>query len=135
MSIIFGYPPNIADIVERFPAIKGRTDIAFAYAPHIYLPSGRMPHPALEAHEKVHIKRQGVDPRGWWRCYMDVREFRFDEEAYAHAAEYLALIDGKPRFERRLILRETARKMLEPIYERMTQIGEAAALKAIKGCI
>lgn len=79
------YPPNIEEIRETFD-LKGNE--VFAYAPHIYNPSGGPLTPALIAHEKVHIEQQGDDAAAWWKTYLLDPGFRMNQEIAAHQEEW-----------------------------------------------
>lgn len=119
MNVLSTYPPNFA-AVHKFFRLKGRPDVVFAYAPHIYNPSGR-PLPAdVVAHEHVHLSRQGDNPKEWWRRYMNEPVFRFEEEVLAYRAqldvlgETLNLKDWKKALDRICTVASG------PMYGRMT---------------
>ena len=122
-------PPNFAQIVAVFPMARAPT-VIFAYAPNIYVPSGKEIPPALVAHETVHIERQqkiGVEL--WWEKYLADPQFRFDEELLAHRAEFRATRTLTHRQEE-VALKIIAKKLAAPLYGRMVKTEEAMRLIA-----
>ena len=125
MNIIHRRPPNFADIVAVFPGASSM-DVIFAYAPDIYVPSGRPLPPALIAHEGVHVARQlemGVE--AWWARYLTDVKFRYEEELLAHRAEYRKLIEGASRQVRRSALKMTAKRLTLPLYGSLVSTQKA----------
>ncbi len=126
LKIIHGKPPNYDAVIEAFPFAK-RPGTMFCYGRAIHIPSGGTVSAALQAHETVHAERQGHDPAGWWARYLVDPQFRFDEELPAHIAEY-RWFDGKPRAERRFMLRQIAARLAGPLYGRMVTVHRAKQL-------
>lgn len=127
MKIIQSRPPNYTEIREVFPMAANENTI-FAYAPDIYVPSGRALPPELIAHESVHIERQlamGVEK--WWAMYLSSHEFRYEEELLAHRAEYQKLCEVRNnRQGRRSSLKSVAKRLSSSLYGQMITFEQAA---------
>lgn len=86
-------PPLYEVICDRFP-VRGKA-VLFAWGDTLYNPFDGVITPQLWAHERYHGQRQQMycrdrrDIEDWWMRYLDSREFRLEEEALAHAAEYV----------------------------------------------
>lgn len=126
MKIVHALPPNWPEIHAAFPRVNPRGTY-FCYGPAIYNPGGGTISAALLVHEEVHSKRQGDDPAGWWRLYIESPQFRFDEELPAHIAEY-QWFAGAGRGERRMRLRQIAQRLASPLYGRMITVHAAKRL-------
>lgn len=89
LEVVDARPPNYEKILAACPD-AAKPGVLFAYAPFVYFPGfkGKVLTRELDAHERVHIERQGNDPAGWWDKYLTDTEFRFVEELIAHQAEY-----------------------------------------------
>ena len=92
LQVVDARPPNYDKILAACPD-AARPGVIFAYAPHVYMPGAwargvKVLTRELDAHERVHIERQGSDPAGWWDKYLADVSFRFIEELVAHQAEY-----------------------------------------------
>lgn len=116
--IICARPPNFDAILNAFPD-AGKPGVIFAYGEHIFSPSGESyVGPALQAHEQTHLVRQqeeGADR--WWDQYLTDAEFRYREEVYAHAAEYIQQAPyAVDRNARARLLHSTARRLIAPLY-------------------
>ena len=126
MKIITDRPPNYDAILKVFP-FANRPQTIFAYAPDIYAPGGKKIPQAIIDHEYIHIMRQeemGVEK--WWELYLNDPEFRYVEELLAHRAEYRSLMAGATsRQHRRVILKETAKKLCSPLYGKMRTLPQA----------
>ena len=125
MAFITSRPPNYADIVKVFPGASSM-DVIFAYAPDIYIPSGRPLPPSLIAHEGVHVERQlemGVE--AWWARYLVDVQFRYNEELLAHRAEYRVIIEGASRQVRRSALKMVAKRLTLPLYGSLVSLQKA----------
>lgn len=111
------FPPNI-DAIEAAFRVKDKA-IVYAYAPHIYNPHGLVLHPFIIEHEKVHIRRQGADPGQWWKLYIEVPSFRYEEELVAHVREYECRRYGKDgkRYTKDALLLATARRLAATFYQ------------------
>ncbi|KKL11234.1 hypothetical protein LCGC14_2547850 [marine sediment metagenome] len=115
MEIVFDFPPIYDEIRSVFP-IAGR-GVIFAWGNKIYNPSRVSIPLQLIAHERVHGRRQGRDVHGWWRRYLDEKEFRLTEEIAAHIVEMEYLLGPNPnRQMRRQIIRSTAKRLANPLY-------------------
>lgn len=88
LKTVDGVPPIYDAIVQVLPD-AANPGVIFAYGGRVY---GRgikkVLSRELDAHERVHIERQGSDPDAWWRQYLTDPEFRYVEELLAHRAEY-----------------------------------------------
>lgn len=133
MSDLIKYeePPNYAALCKRF-GVGARDDVIFAYAPHIYAPRQDHVHPAIVAHELVHMDRQRRHPggvAGWWAEYISNEEFRLLEEIPAHYAEFKWLEKAEPgRKSRRRNLAIVANKLASPLYGRLVTIEVAKSI-------
>lgn len=87
LEVVKARPPNFEKIAAVFPG-AAEPGVMFAYAGKVYAPGGVKVTRELDAHERVHIERQGADPDGWWDRYLRDEGFRFEEEYLAHRAEY-----------------------------------------------
>ena len=115
MEIVIDYPPMYDEIKSMFPMV-GR-GVIFAWGNKIYNPSNVSIPVQLIAHERVHGARQGSDVSGWWRRYLDEKEFRLTEEIAAHIVEMNILLGPNPnRQMRRQIIRGTAKRLSSPLY-------------------
>ena len=131
-----GRPPNYEEILSVFP-MAYRIETIFAYAPDIYVPSGKPLSEALVAHESVHIERQtayhgeqGIGVKGWWRHYLADVQFRYEEELLAHRAEYLHMIQNATcRQMRRSALKQVATRLASQLYGGL--VSKQQAMEAI----
>ncbi|HEC62380.1 MAG TPA: hypothetical protein ENI27_09055 [bacterium] len=115
MEIVFDFPPIYDEIRSAFP-IAGR-GVIFAWGNKIYNPNRVYIPLQLIAHERVHGRRQGSDVHGWWRRYIDEKEFRLIEETLAHIVEMKYLLGPNPnRQMRRQIVRSTSKRLANPLY-------------------
>lgn len=114
-----------------------RIETIFAYAPEIYVPSGKPLSEALIAHESVHIERQlayrsshGIGVKGWWRHYLADVQFRYEEELLAHRAEYQYMIQNATcRQMRRSALKMVGTRLASQLYGGL--VSRAQAMEAI----
>lgn len=121
MIIVPARPPNFDAILEKFPDAD-KPGVIFAYGDQIFNPSGiEIPH-ALIAHEGVHGNRQlsmnfGRHPEAWWDRYLTDPQFRYEEELFAHVAEYKVCAQRvTDRNQRARLLLSTARRLIAPLY-------------------
>ena len=115
MNIVIDFPPIYDEIRSAFP-IVGR-GVIFAWGNKIYNPFRVDIPPQLIAHERMHSLQQGNDVYGWWRRYIDEKEFRLAEEILAHIVEMKYQLGPNPnRQTRRQILRSTAKRLANPLY-------------------
>lgn len=127
MKIIKAYPPNWLDIRAAFKE-SIRPGAIFCYGDTIYNPIGAKLSDALIAHEEVHSRQQGDDPRGWWFRYIGDPQFRFEQELEAHRAEYRVAAHDSSRQVRRSILKQLASRLAGPLYGRCVSRDRAAVL-------
>ena len=128
MRIIRELPPNHSDILKVFP-FASNPEILYAFGDAIYTASqSEIPHFLLR-HEEAHGIRQltlegGVE--AWWDAYLSDVKFRYVEELVAHRVEYEARIEGAVnRQQRRLALKEVARRLSAPMYGSMKSAANA----------
>ena len=115
MEIVVDYPPIYDEIKSVFP-MAGR-GVIYAWGNKIYNPYNVHIPRQLIAHERTHGRRQGNDVGGWWRRYLDEKEFRLAEEIVAHITEMVYLLGPNPnRQMRRQIVRSTAKRLTNPLY-------------------
>lgn len=128
-------PPNYSDIIAVFPRAAG-PGVIFCWGNTMHCPRPVLPMipPELVRHEEVHALRQGHDPAGWWRRYLDDEAFRLNEEFPAHAAEFRALCTmhrhkwNDARAMRRVFGARIAAKLASPLYGDMISLADAKAL-------
>lgn len=129
-EIVHDYPPIYDRILQRFPAIAGKA-VFFAWGDIIYNPKGVAIPPFIVRHEEVHAARMRGDILGWWERYLDDDMFRLTEELAGHLAEIDALSENTNRQRRRQLLKQTARRLSNPIYGyRLTRHEATELLKA-----
>jgi hypothetical protein len=111
-------------IVEVFPKASGH-GVLFAFGDTIYNPSGAVIPPPLLAHEEVHGRRQtrnageifrATQVERWWEQYLKDPEFRYDEELYAHVAEFKAQMPYDRNLRAKLLM-STAQRLIAPLYQ------------------
>lgn len=125
LEVIDDRPPNFAAIVAVFPRAAD-LGVIFAYGGRIYAPGRRTVTPALQAHEQVHIERQGSEPDRWWDRYLVDQTFRLDEELAAHRAEYRAFCRRHAQpLKRQEALEQIAGKLAAPLYGGIITIADA----------
>ena|ERR1051326_6571357 len=129
MKIINSRPPNFEAITKVFPIVLERLGILYAWDDTIFNPDGVEIPPALIAHEEVHSERQQGKPDVWWDQYLETKLFRFEEELYAHRAEYRhALKEIKDRNQRNSYLMACARRLAGPLYGYCCSVPQAITL-------
>jgi hypothetical protein len=123
--------PIIDRIAAAFPDRGPGTIYAFAGA--IYAPGGGPVSVELQAHEGVHLQRQGVTEAGaiaWWERYIAEPKFRALEELLAHRAEYFTFCRRHGQRKRRAdYLAQVAARLAGPLYAGV--FTEAEARRAI----
>lgn len=110
------FPPIYNDICAAFN-LQGVKPI-FAWGDTIFNPHGIHIPSELIVHEKVHMERQDGDPGAWWQKYIANREFRFNEEVLAHAAELTFMVESgfSSRHQRRAAAVVIAQKLAHRLY-------------------
>jgi len=127
LEIVNGWPPNIDQIRFWLPAVTSRN--IFAHGRKIYSPSGTKLPIWLIEHEKVHFYQQdhfGGTQR-WWQEFLMNAEFRLAQEIPAHQMEWrvwLAVMP-RPRNERRIVLKQMAKRLSAPMYGSIISAAEA----------
>lgn len=123
MNVVFGFPPNYAQVAAVFP-VKGR-EVFFAWGNTVYVTNSlKRPSDAIMAHEEVHGRQQcdgllGLDlaAAAWWERYIADPAFRLDQELPAHAAELAHRLRGASgRNDRRRLTSIVAHKLASPVY-------------------
>lgn len=123
MKIIEQFPPNIKEIRERFE-LSGKE--IFTYGKNVYNPNGTELSEPLKAHEMIHMKQQGRNPRKWWDKYFDDVVFRFDQELEAHIKEYQVYCQLTPSdSHKRVYLAFIAVRLSSKMYGNMCTATEA----------
>lgn len=89
MQVVKGFPPNYAEIDQRFGLSRFSGAIFFfAYGDRVYTQRPDLLMPALRAHEGVHLQQQAeTTPPLWWEQYLSDDAFRLEQERQAHVAE------------------------------------------------
>ncbi len=127
LRIVREPPPNYQEVLAVFPA-AAKPGTYFCFGRAIFVPVGNANVSAwLMAHEEIHAQRQGGDPAGWWRRYLDDPAFRLAEELPAHQAEF-HYFDGKPRRERMFYLRQAATRLSSKLYGNLVTPHKAKQL-------
>lgn len=126
------YPPNFQAIDAKF-RVRGKP-VIFAYGDVIFNPMCTSVPAPLVVHEQVHGDRQSWlgGPAKWWERYIDDPQFRFREEVVAHIAEFETLlrIYGDGKLNRQKYVRQTAIRLMNPIYQ-FVGIGGLKRAKAL----
>lgn len=115
MKVEVATPPLFDKIVAAFPNAS-QPGVIFAFGDTIYNPSNIIISPPLLAHEEAHGARQ-LKPEEWWDKYIVDPDFRYNEELYAHGAEFKALMKMvHDRNQRAKLMIVTAQRLLAPLY-------------------
>ena len=118
-------PPNFEKIVAAFPG-AAEPGVIFAYGGFIFAPGDTAVPIWLQAHERVHLLRQGTDPDGWWDRYIREPQWRLAEELAAHRAEYRAQVKRLTLpMQRFAALQEIAAKLASPLYGGLIPVEKA----------
>lgn len=131
IQIVVARPPNFDAVAAVFPEAR-KAGTVFSYHGKIYNPSNIKIGPALLAHEATHLERQGDDEQGvldWWAAYLEDPVFRYNEELFAHRAEYrrFAELFGKSHWGK--FLDAIAGRLSSPLYGGL--VTKAQAKEAI----
>jgi hypothetical protein len=131
LEVVDARPPNYEAVVAVLPG-AAQPGVMFAYGGKVYAPGRTSISPELQAHEQVHIDRQGADTDAWWARYLVDVAFRFDEEVLAHRAEWKRYCARHiDQFKRQRALAEIAGKLASGLYG--VTISRSEAMAAIKG--
>ena len=131
MRVLLERPPFFAEIDRAF-GVAGKP-VIFAWGDTIYNPQSIVITPELEAHEKVHLARQGGDPLDWWTRYIADPAFRLSEELPAHRAEFAKFCTlQRDRNRRAMALHRAALRLSSPLYGRLVDYREAKALIGVR---
>jgi hypothetical protein len=96
MNIVKGWPPNVDQLDEAF-GVRKQSGLIFSWGSTVYVPGGEELPRSLRAHEAAHGARQTNDSakiEAWWTRYIADQVFRFEEELFAHKAEYRNYCDN-----------------------------------------
>ena len=127
MIIKYGeFPPNYIIIRKEFnpPETTVYTYGDTIYAPFIHGVLSQ----DLIAHEEVHEKQQNGDPMGWWKHYIDDKNFRLHEEVQAYRAQYKVFRKRRDRNKIALFVHALARDLSGPMYGHIIDLQEAIRL-------
>lgn len=130
--VIVAKPPVYEACAHAFGAdvIVGKP-ILWSWGDVIYNPTDVDIPPELFAHEAVHGARQIADVRAWWAQYLKDPQFRYEEEAIAHSAEWRDYVRRRPGRNNARMLDAIAERLASPLYGRM--VGIEAARMAVLG--
>lgn len=132
MRVVQAFPPNIAEIEEAVPGVRGMAGVVFGYGQTLYNPYAGKIEKWLLAHELVHTAQQGNAVDAWWRRYLNDIGFRFEQEVAAHQAEYQMMRSCVRDPDVRAIwVRDIAEKLTRPVYGSLISYGDA--LRLIRG--
>lgn len=121
-------PPNYDEIVAVLPAVKGRANAVFTYAPYIYWMGDGVLTPDLMKHEEKHLEQQKKNgPAAWWKEYLADPEFRLIQEVEAYQAQYKAA-RRLNRAQRRILLNKISSDLASPMYGRILSKSDAKRL-------
>lgn len=125
LEVVDGRPPNFEAIKAVLPGAEG-AGVMFAYGGKVYAPGRKSISPELQAHEAVHIERQGADPDGWWGKYLTSEAFRFQEELLAYRQQYRAYCKRHlcPMKRSRELVR-IAGALSSPLYGALARVQDA----------
>ena len=116
LEVVDGVPPIYDAIVQVLPE-AANDGVIFAYGGKVYGRGLKKLSRELDAHERVHIERQGADPDAWWKQYLTNPAFRYVEELVAHRAEYQTYCRRHINpIKRTQALRQIAQKLASPLY-------------------
>ena len=133
MKILHQFPPNFEDIQEA-GMCPDPLNALFTYGDTIYAPGGSEVNWHLMAHEEVHERQQGKDPKAWWDRYINDHIFRVAQEAEAYARQYEAICDVlKDRNRRNKTLLDLSRILSGPLYGNV--VSKSGAMSLIKSKI
>lgn len=117
-------PPNYEAILKVFDVAD--KPVVFTYGETLFnVPDGAIVPPHLMVHEEIHMKQQGDDPVGWWDKYLVDKQFRFEQELQAYAAQYKFVFDNTKRSLSDKFLDRFAHDMASEIYGNMCEFHEA----------
>ena len=93
MKIKIENPPHrVRQLCEKVFNLTGTKPI-FCFGDTIYNPFNAEVDAFLMAHEVVHSKQQGEDPKAWWKKYLLDKKFRFAQELQAYRVQYKVMKD------------------------------------------
>lgn len=112
MKVLNEFPPNIEAIKKVFPL---HNRVVFTYGKILYNPGGwPIPHD-LMVHEETHTKQQGKDPEGWWKKYLEDKQFRLTQELEAYRNQWRAVLRGDQK-NKMTILRAIVKELSGELY-------------------
>lgn len=124
LEVVVALPPMF-DEIDRAFGVAGKP-VIFCWGRRIYNPTGGVVTPELQAHEGVHSRRQGDDPRGWWERYLVEPAMRLEEEVLAHQAEVAEFCRRHTDRNARVRYRaQVARRLSGPVYGRAISYPDA----------
>lgn len=136
LEVVDARPPNFDAILAVLPE-AANPGVMFAYGGKVYYPGGKGPlSRELDAHERVHIERQNALEGGadkWWELYLTDAAFRYNEELFAHQAEYAMFCRrfANP-IKRAQFLHKIATRLASPLYGLGTTVErEMAAIRSV----
>lgn len=119
MNVLVAEPPNI-DAIDAVFGTRGQA-VLYAHGDTIYNPQGAPIPDFLQAHELIHMLQQAQTeggPDAWWTQYLADQEFRYNQELYAHRAEFQVQARRvKDRNAREKLLMRTAARLVAPLYK------------------
>lgn len=86
ITVMETWPPNINEIRAALGPVP--KNAVFAWGDVIFNPSGEKILEPLRIHELTHTAQQGKDIAGWWKLYLEDKDFRFTQELEAFSNEY-----------------------------------------------
>lgn len=125
MNVINDWPPNIKEIREAFD-LSGLNPV-FTYGDTLYNPGGDDIMPHLMAHEMVHQRQQGANPKGWWQRYLSDEDYRLRQEVEAYRVQWKAA-KNMPRPSRRRLFRAITEDLSGKMYGNLVDLEKAKYL-------
>lgn len=127
MEVRNEFPPNISDLVEKFPI--GAFKPVFTYGDVLYNPTGGEISADLMRHEETHREQQkqlGVDV--WWGLYLKDESFRLSQEAEAYQEQARFIKENYTRRYSRLLIPELVRNLSSKLYGNIINKQQAKEL-------
>lgn len=135
MEIVKDWPPNIAEIRQRFD-LTGKKPV-FTYGDKLYNPYGYEITGDLMVHEQTHLQQQkdfiyqtgyinGTD--GWWGKYLQNDAFRLSQELEAYRKQYKYACEHYSRQFRRQLLGFIASSLSSKMYGSIIDYEKAKLL-------
>lgn len=121
------YPPNYDEILTHFPNAKNN-NVVFTYGNILFSPTSTNIPKDLLVHEETHSKQQKNHKGGivgWWKQYINNKEFRVKQEVEAYQNQYNYIKNHYGRSIRRRLLRKISKDLSGKLYNNCMSFEEA----------